>query len=266
MRFKSLKEIKKEKPLEVELDVLPDKIEIDRYAMEKAFKISELVQDIHGESVEWYGFTIAYRREPGRITDIGLPRNEKNAQQYTSINSEMISEYQESLPEHLIINGWIHSHADLEFKRFSGTDEDNNLTVLEYAALSLKKPIAKKEVKIREWNFLRENDFNEKDLKDGNAVLITDVPVSRARLLETIYGSFCYCLVIGDDGWHQQKILYKKRGILTGVTFYDSSEADLDIIDTGRKITRSEVVMLRERVRENIHPLTSPPSERLERM
>lgn len=266
MRFKSLREIEREKPLEIKLDGLPREIKIDLYAKEKAFMISELVRDIHEESVEWYGFTLASKENPESIIDIGLPRNEQNVQQYTSINPEMIEQYQESLPEYLIINGWIHSHASLEFKRFSGTDEENNITVLEYVSPSLKKPIAKKEVKVKKWSFLIENEFGDEKLREGNVCLITDVPVSTARLLETIYGSFCFCLVIGDDGWHEQQIYYKKRGILTGETFYDTHEAELAVFDSGRKLFRSEITTLAEKVRENIRPVTSPPPEQIERM
>ncbi len=266
MRFKSLKQLQEKDFIEVKLDDLPEVISIDRYAIEKAFEINRLVNDIYKESVEWYGFTVASREKPESIIDIGLPRNERNIQQYTSINPEMIVDFQDSLPHHLIINGWIHSHASLEFKRFSGTDEANNMTVLDYVSPSLKRPVAKKEIRIKDWSFLVENEYNERDLAKGNVSLITTTKLSSARLLETIFGSFCFCLVIGDDGWHEQKICYKKRGILTGDTLYESTEAELSLFDSGRKLSNSDTASLASKVRENIRPLTNSPPEHLERM
>ncbi len=266
MRFKSLDQLHRGKPLKIELDRLPDAIPIDRYALEKAFKISELVTEIYGESVEWYGFTIGQKAESECIIDIAIPRNEQNIKQYTSVEPAVIAQYQDSLPEYLIINGWIHSHASLEFKRFSGTDEQNSRAVLEYVSPLLRKPVAKKEIVIENWAFLVEKNHDEEDLKAGNVSLITDVPVSSARLLETVYGSFCYCLVIGDDGWHEQQIWHKRRGILTGETIYETIDTNLAIFDSGRKLSKSDILSLSEKVKENIHPVNLPPPERLERM
>ncbi len=267
MRLKSLKQLDRTKLIEVELGRLPERILIDRYALDKAFKISRLVTELREESIEWYGFTIGERKRPEEVVDIGLPENERNAQQYTSINPEMILDFQDSLPGHLLINGWIHSHADLEFKRFSGTDELNNRTVLEYVSPSLKKPVAKKEIRIEDWSFLEENKYGKRDLAKGSVSLITDTKISSARLLETVFGSFCFCIVIGDNGWHEQKICYKKRGILTGDTGYEClEEAELVLFDSGRKLVDSEMESLASKVRESIRPVTSPPPERLERM
>ncbi len=266
MRFKTLKQLQRRKPYEVRLCNLPEVVTIDSYAKEKAYRINELVYEVHGEIVEWYGFTLATKSEPRIITDIGLPRNEENLQQHTSIAPEMIARYQETLPGHLVINGWIHSHGDLEFRRFSETDNENNITVLEFAYTSIKKQIAKKEVKIKQWSFLVENEYSDEDFRSGNACLITDVPITSARLFETVYGGFCFCLVIGNDGWHEQQIYYKKRGILTGESFVDKKEAELKIVDSGRKLSNAEISALEKKVRENIHPVTAPPPERLERM
>ena len=82
MRFKSLADLKRQKPKEVTLATLPQEVSMTHYAKEKAFKISELVLEIHEESYEWYGFTIADKENPELITDIGLPQNDQNLQEY----------------------------------------------------------------------------------------------------------------------------------------------------------------------------------------
>jgi len=43
MRFKSLADLKRQKPKEVTLATLPQEVSMTHYAKEKAFKISELV-------------------------------------------------------------------------------------------------------------------------------------------------------------------------------------------------------------------------------
>jgi hypothetical protein len=50
MRFKSLADLKRQKPKEVTLATLPQEVSMTHYAKEKAFKISELVLEIHEES------------------------------------------------------------------------------------------------------------------------------------------------------------------------------------------------------------------------
>ncbi|NIR12798.1 MAG: hypothetical protein GWN86_02120, partial [Desulfobacterales bacterium] len=84
-------------------------------AKDKAFKISELVREIHDESYEWYGFTLADKDNPELITDIGLPRNAQNLEEYATINPEGIAEYHDSLAGDTLINGWIHSHGALHY-------------------------------------------------------------------------------------------------------------------------------------------------------
>ncbi|HID30882.1 MAG TPA: hypothetical protein EYP19_12900, partial [Desulfobacterales bacterium] len=97
MRFKSLSELKRPPRQELVLAVLPQELAITDFAMAKAFKINELVRTIHQENYEWYGFTIAKLDNPELIVEIGLPKNEQNVYQYTSITPEMIADYQESL-------------------------------------------------------------------------------------------------------------------------------------------------------------------------
>ncbi|NIR12799.1 MAG: hypothetical protein GWN86_02125, partial [Desulfobacterales bacterium] len=54
-----------------------------------------------------------------------------------------------------------------------------------------------------------------KELEQGSVSLITDAVVSEAILMETIYGGFSYSIVIGDEGWHEQEIHYKERGVIS---------------------------------------------------
>lgn len=264
MRFRSLSGLKRPGLYEIVLATLPQEIPMAKYAMAKAFKINDLVLAIHKDSYEWYGYTIANRGNPELIVDIGLPKNDQNIHDYTSVGPERIADYQESLPRDKVINGWIHSHGSLEYRHFSGTDERNQMTVLDYVSALLRKPVAKKEVGIKDLVLLVKDQYSEKDVERGTVSLITDTPIGEARILETIYGGFCYAIVIGDEGWHKQEIHYKRRAILSGQTTESKKEADLALVDTGRFLTESDIAALRDEVKEKIQPMTTMP-ERFER-
>ncbi|MGD8503879.1 MAG: hypothetical protein PVH49_09750, partial [Syntrophobacterales bacterium] len=165
MRFRSLSELKRPEPKEVILATLPQEISMAHYAKAKAFKINELVREIHQESYEWYGFTIADKDNPELIADVGLPRNDQNLQDFATIGPERIAEYHESLPEDTIINGWIHSHGALKYKHFSHTDEENQATVLDFVTARLRWVVAKKEVPIQDLHLLIKGEFEEKELE-----------------------------------------------------------------------------------------------------
>lgn len=264
MRFKSLSELKRPELWEIGLATLPQDIPMAKYAMAKAFKINELVRAIHKESYEWYGYTIAERDSPELIVDVGLPRNDQNLVEYTKIGPERIADYQESLPPDRVINGWIHSHGSLEHEHFSKTDERNQGTVLDYVTALLRKPVAKKEVVIKDLVLLVKDRCTEKDVAKGSVSLITDAPIEEARIMETVYGGFCYAIVIGDDGWHKQEIHYKRRGILSGQTVESKRAADIVLVDTGGSLTQADIDALSDEVREKIQPMTWMP-ERFEK-
>ncbi len=283
MRFKSLQDLDRPAPREIVLASLPEQVLITDYARARAFLISELVRRIHGDAFEWYGFTLAERGIPEIIVDVGLPHNDENQENYTSISAERIAAYQETLPPGIIINGWLHSHGALEFRHFSSTDDSNQATVLDYVTSLIMLPVSQKEVVIRDLA-LRVMGEGEGEVLDAHApalsfsrekaasppnpasvTLITDMPVSRARLLETVYGGFCFAIVIGDDGWTRQEIHYKTRGILTGETLVSHREAALTLVHTGKLITPSEQEALELEVKDRIRPVTYKP-ENIERM
>jgi hypothetical protein len=266
MRFKDLSQLKRPKPLIIALGSLPQHILMAKYARDKAFKISERVGVIFEKSFEWYGFTLANNDHPELITDIGLPQNDLNLQDYTTLGSQRIAEFQESLPEDVLINGWIHSHGDLNYRHFSNTDEKNHLTVLDFVAARTRKPLAKKEIAIQDLVLLEKDRFVEKDLEKGSISLITDGPITEAKIMETIYGSFCYSIVIGDEGWHEQEIHCRERGILSGHTTERSQAANIEFVDTGRSFSQSDISELSNEVEEKIKPHTDPPPELIERM
>jgi hypothetical protein len=259
MRIKSLAGLKKSGRREISLAELPSDIFLTAYARNKAYKINELVRVIHRQSYEWYGFTLATREQPEIIVDIGLPVNEQNQDQYVSLAPEKIAAYRDSLPESMVINGWIHSHGELEHRRFSSTDASNQATVLDYVTARLRLPVAKVEIVIQDLVLLQEGDWQEEDLKRGSVSLITDVPVSEARLWETEYGGFSYAIVIGDDGWHEQEIHYKKRGILSGQTLVGQKAAPITVIDDGRRLTPSDLDLLEEEVKTRLSPVRYIP-------
>jgi hypothetical protein len=140
MRFKSLTDLKRREPREIFLAALPLTMPIIRFALDKAFKISELVRHLFQESFEWYGFTLAAREQPETVIDIGLPRNDENILEYVSLSPEKIAAYQETLPPELVINGWVHSHGSLDFKKFSAIDDANQRTVLDYVTTKIPWP------------------------------------------------------------------------------------------------------------------------------
>jgi hypothetical protein len=263
LRFKSLAELKRPPRGETVLGALPDKIRMAHYARQKAFKINELVRSIYQDSYEWYGYTLARRDDPELIVDLGLPRNEQNILQYTRVHPEKIAAYQESLPAEVLINGWIHSHGNLDLKNFSEIDAANQVTVLDYVTAGLRRAIAKREIVINEAALLVQGDFTDDALHQGSVTIITDRPVSEVRILETVYGVFCYSIVIGDDGWHHQEIYYKKRGILSGQAIVSQKDADIVLVDTGRVLTEADIDELSAEVKEKIHPetYTSPKIE-----
>jgi hypothetical protein len=232
---------------------------------------------VHGAAYEWYGFTLGEQGNPGVIVDVGLPDNDENQEDYTSISPERIAAYQETLPAHIIINGWLHSHGELTYRDFSPVDDDNQQTVLDYVTSLLMVPVAQKEVVIRDLALLvmgEEEDLasslrkaqeeGAKSFAPASVTLLTDVPVGRARLLETVYGGFCFAIVIGDEGWTKQEIHYKTRGILTGETLVSHREADLTLLRTGKILTPSDQEALEVQVKERLRPVAYT-LEKLER-
>jgi hypothetical protein len=266
MKLKTLSVLRRREAQEIVLAPLPEEILIARFAREKALTVNELIRKVHGKSLEWYGYTLGDRAKPDLVIDVGLPRNAQNVAEYTALTPQMIQEYQESLPASLVITGWIHSHGNLAFHEFSKVDEENHLTVLEYVNSLLRKPVAKREILVEGLSFLVKGRYTREELAQGSVALVTDAPVREAQILETVYGGFCYGIVIGDGGWHRQQILYKSRGILSGETRVSKRETELVLVDTGRALTQTDMNALSEQVRRNIRPVINPPPERIERM
>jgi hypothetical protein len=293
VRFKALGDLARTAPREIRLSNLPEQIRMTDFAKAKAFLVSELVLRVHGAAYEWYGFTLGERGNPAVIVDVGLPDNDENQENYTSISPERIAAYQETLNPGLVINGWLHSHGALEYRDFSPVDDVNQATVLDYVTSLLMVPVAQKEVVIRDLALrvlgeekaldqapegtqgpapggIREpapGDAQDEGIPTptpASVTLITDVPVGRARLLETVYGGFCFAIVIGDEGWTRQEIHYKTRGILTGETLISQREAGLTLVKTGKILTPSDREALEVQVKERLRPVTYT-LEKLER-
>lgn len=266
MRFRSLAQLHRPDPREISLGALPGTIRMDRYASEKAFQINALARSLYEDSLEWYGFTLGRADAPDLIVDIGLPSNDVNLTVHTALSPEGIAAFRETLPEALLINGWIHSHGALTYQRFSPMDERNHQVVMDFVAAGLRMAIAKREVAIEDLVLLVKDRFMEADLAKGSVSLITDAPVREAIILETVYGSFCYAFVVGDGGWHEQEIHYREYGVLSGRTRSDRKETGITLVDTGRELSRFDVDILRVEVERKIRPNTNPPLETTERM
>ena len=266
MRFKKLSQLRRTEPQNIIFSALPQDIALTHYARAKAFKINELVRTIHADSFEWYGFTLAAGDKPELIMDIGLPSNSYNLLDHTVLGAGGIAEFQEALPEDILINGWIHSHGALNYRHFSNTDRENHLKVLDFVDARLRKPVAKKEVVIQDLVLLEAEKFADTDLKRGSVSIITDRPIATAKIMETIYGSFCYSIVIGDDGWHEQEIHYKERSVLSGYKTMSSKTAKIVLVDTDETLTPMDIRALSDEVATKIKPHTDPPPELIERM
>jgi hypothetical protein len=258
--------LKRPEPQEIILAQLPQNLAISRYAWDKAVTINALVQEVHGDSFEWYGFTLGKTALPELVQDIGLPPNNENVLQYTRIDPGNIAGFQETLPSDLLITGWVHSHGNLNHHDFSRIDEENQITVLDYVTSRLRIPVAKKEVSIKDLELLVQGQYQPEDLARGSVSLITDVAVGAARIMETVYGGFCYGLVLDDSGWHKQEIHYKKRGILSGQTVVTKMAVEMVLVETGRLLTAGDLDTLRREVETNLKPITNPPPELIERM
>lgn len=265
MRFKSLAGLKRPAVFEKDLEGLPEQVLITDFARDKAFKINDLVRQVHRESYEWYGFTIANQSQPDLILDIGLPRNNQNLFRYTCIGSTSIADFQESLGPDRFINGWIHSHGRLRYQRFSDVDEANNLTVLDYVVARQKIAVKKRQVLIGDLRVLVKNQYRDADLQAGSVTLIVDAPVREASILETVYGGFCYAIVVGDGNWQHQEIYHKLRGVLTGETVFERKASGIAVFPTGTRMTELQLRALRKEVEEKLRPVNNPSPEMLER-
>lgn len=266
MRFKSLSQLKRPELRKVTLAALPQRVTMAHYAKQKAFIISDLVRAVHKDSLEWYGFTLGTTENPSLIMDIGLPYNDLNLQTRTTLSSVRIADFKESLPDDVIMNGWIHSHGALKYERFSHTDENNHLVVLDFVAASLRRPVAKREIAIKDLVFLVNDQFVEEDLAAGSVCLITDVPITMATIMETVYGNYCYSIVIGDQGWHQQQIHTREIGVLSGYSAVTTKDAELFLVDTVKVLMEADITALEDEVKRKIQPNTNPPVETMERM
>jgi hypothetical protein len=264
MRLRSLADLKRPAALEIPLASLPEALKITRFALDKAFAVNAAVRHLFQGSLEWYGFTLAARAEPEVVVDIGLPQNDENFQEFTRVGAERIAAFLETLPAGMVVNGWVHSHGDLDFQGFSETDAANQATVLDYVTTLVKRPLAKREVVVQDLALLVEGTHGPRDLVKGSVTLITDARIRRVRLLETVLGGFCYALVVGDGGWHRQEIHYKTRGLLTGQTEVSRRQAELTVVAVPAPPALDQGA-LQEEVRQKINPLRSKP-EKLERV
>jgi len=253
VRIKSLEDLKQD-PEIIQLSTLPANISIHDYALKKAYKINELVKKNYYSSYEWYGYLLGKKENPEVVIDIDLGKNKENGFAYTKISEEDISKFLEKLSKDIIINGWIHSHGNLNYRHFSGTDEENIKKVLNFVSPLTRKPIQKREIIIKDLNIINEN-YNIEDLKKGSVtVVVNNREAKNIKIFETIYGSFSYNIVIGDEGWNEKSIAYEEKGVLTGCYKMQTKPCELEMILTGKKLSKYEIKKLEEEVKEKIKP------------
>jgi hypothetical protein len=254
VKLRNLSFLKRADPEEIPLATFPTDMLITKFAWEKALAINPLVNQIHGSSYEWYGLTLAEKEHPECIVDIGIPVNASNVHRHTGIDPESIALFRESLPANQVINGWIHSHGSLGYKRFSRTDETNHVTVLDYVSTFLKTPLARREVLIEDTVLLTRDSMKDAAGFAGNVWIVTDNQVSEARIFEKVYGFFSYAILVGDGGWHRQEIYCRTRGILTGTEYTTKKEAQLFAVESGKMFTERDKELLTEEIRDKVNP------------
>jgi hypothetical protein len=247
--------------LEVIIEELPKKVKIIDYALEKGFTINRLVREIYGRSYEWYGFLIAEKKQPEVIIDIGIPENAVNSYTYTKVEPEQVQKFLIELKENgkddYFVNGWIHSHGNLGFRQFSSTDEQNMKVMLNFTSSHTTKPIAKKEVLISNLAVVSQNGKPIEEIlkeNDGSIVIITQNEPGELRIFDTIYGCFGYSIVIGDEGWSKQKIMYRKHSIISRIDEYWTEDAEIELIETEKRIENVELEALKEEIKQKIKP------------
>jgi len=263
MRIKNLDSLKRKEAQEIELSSLPKKIRIHDYALEKGYKTNELVKKVHKSSYEWYGFLLAKKEDPETVIDIGMGENGSNGMAYTKIEPEKIQEFLAALPADYLINGWIHSHGDMNFRHFSGTDDSNMSTVLSFTSLATRKPINKKEILVDDLSLIA-GSYDNEALKKGSLSVVLEgegARAQKAKIFETIFGGFSYSIVVGDEKWNEQTICYERKSLLTGETKHTKLESEkeqslLEIIVTGRKVEGKDLEDLKKEVKDKIKPDT----------
>lgn len=242
----------------VELDELPTSVHMTTYAVDKAFAVNKLVRELYNKSYEWYGYLLATEKEPELAVDVGLPKNAMNHLGGTGLDPREIEIYRRSLPQDYFINGWIHSHGDLGFRQFSGTDDRNQPVMLNYVCSKRMTPIRKEALALDHLYIeTKEHIGKEEELLSLHmpGVELEGVARARAKLYELILGGFSYAVVIGDEGWTNQEVYHKERKMVTGKNNYKKIEdAQLNTVNQGREFTLLDLARLQEKVRETIDP------------
>ncbi|MFC1698119.1 hypothetical protein ACFL1H_07290 [Nanoarchaeota archaeon] len=253
-RFQNLSKIEDIKIDNKILDTLPTDIYMTDYAVEKAYKINNFMKDIHDSSFEWYGYTIAKKDDPYKIIDVRFGYNDRNDGAYTRIEPENIEQFRMSLADDEVINGWIHSHGDLGYKQFSGTDEANHKVVRDYVSSLLRKPIEMTEIVMDNLGSLVDGKYKEDDMKDFSVTIVGDNEVKNPKLYETIKGGYCFSIVIGDSGWSEQEIETERYHMLTKKSIPGKIKTEILPIKTDQVLTIDTLLDLEMQIHQKFQP------------
>ena len=253
MKLQSLSSLKKKELETIIISELPTEIKMTTYAKEKAYTVNKLIREICGSSLEWYGFTLADKSDPEIIIDIGLGKNAANQAGYTKIEPRDIDDFLRAKPENTIINGWIHSHGNLGFHQFSGTDDRNHKTVLDFVAGSTSKVIGYSEIPIQRLVITSAEDMSPEKMKDCTIAIVTEIAVESAKLMEKIEGSFSYGVVVDDSGWHEQEIHFVKTKPLSKTSETDRINAEIADIIVEKTITAEDLIALKKELEKKIN-------------
>jgi hypothetical protein len=142
-----LEELESYKPEEVVIcsNPVPEKVIWEDYVPAKAQSICNAVRKSYG-SKEWYGLLTAEKKNPYVIKDIALGEQEVRSS-YVSIESEKIGGILKDIDKEYTVVGWIHSHGDMDYMNFSGTDEENKMTVAN--SITLNTQVISKYMELR---------------------------------------------------------------------------------------------------------------------
>ena len=258
---------------EVPVYTLPEKIQISSYAIEKAYKICDLVHKKHG-LLEWYGLLLAEKANPAVIKEILIPEQENTGGETKAEGHALATAFEEKKTQYAdkyLVVGWIHSHASYK-TYFSSTDDDNIETVLNSVHLNTKKKY-REPLQLIEGKEIRE--LKEDKLVIGGT-LSTDgsleVTAQNKEALKQLHEQgmnikvdkpilmgWSYNIVVNNKHEHYSEIAIKTEKPLEDETDTSRYEAELDI-QKEEKVLDPEVLEkeINEKVKKKVFYYESP--------
>ncbi len=251
--------------------------------LEKAWRVSDLVQEIGKRPYEWMGYLIAKESDLEVARDFIIAPEQSVATSYVihdpSYMKDVIEElenYSQDKGERYRIIGWIHNHGS--FGTFHSSTDDNNTRVhLNTTFLETKRKSAKREIELLENGEAKlengkiyaptkggaELEFSVSDedveelekkysLENGKLREIYRdlISSSRATSREDTEKGFCYSIVVNNRrDVPYAEVARKQKAMVSGKERFLMRRAELDIEDAGLGYDDN---LLREEIRKKV--------------